>query len=518
MGPRPLLVALIAAGLLASGCSPATVTCGAGTRLEGDVCVTAPSTSDGGADAGVPSSDAGASDAGAPADGGIVLSPGDILSVGTRNRGSDIELLVDTRACFLLSVLHSDGTRSRVTPGSGVVTVAAAKPGVVEAAEEGDCATGGLIGASAGVTGLTVSFTSGGVTITGAGSATVRDEPLVLTAPYPTLPFGAVVDTTTRANALGEEQSGMEGAWAPADFRVAWTNSSRPRDAELVTRWLRVTVADPTIATVTRLGAVDDVWVVRALREGSTPLTVAYEAPHQTRTASRPLRVFPLPPSRPEDVTALALLDERGRYISHEAATFEPGRCLVPFLYEVRPNDPYAALTFEVKGAAFTTLSEGTAELTPDDAGALCFKGSGVVRLTGCSSGRCVTVPISGYEPGALANRAATSLTSAPTTGTLWGNSWVFCPRVRATVTLSTGETLDVTGLSSWVLRSTDGRHTRRSTDPRNLMPGATPPCFEWTFAGPPPALGPGTMPVTLTAEYYGGEAATAGTLQGVLP
>ncbi len=438
---------------------------------------------------------------GAAGSGGTPISEGDVLRVESRNRGDDMTLLRDTKLCFVLTLVHPDGSRTRVAPGLYELGVEPGHPGVVARAEDTDCDTGGLIGLEPGVTPLTVTLRQGDVTLSAPALATVVSGDVAFSLSHAAARFSLAVGYSSMTRALSHEGTAFEPGVAA--FRVLdhlpveWTSTggSKPRDAELVERWLTLAFEDGSLASVTREAGERDLWTFFGKATGTTSLGLYYAAPHRGQRVPLPTDVVQLSLSsglRHAEV-ALMLAPENRPYAAGDVAV-EPNVCVVPRLYASFWTSPAEerAVTVELPAATFEYATAGSATAKPGAGGSRCLAPSGLVTVKGCESkagicGSSVFTVMAEGEPASLEVKAQGKVTWSPISSQPLG-----CVEAAAQAKLLTGDAFDVTELAAWSFRDANGQTTIAHPEP--LGAG-----FCGYFAQRPPA-----GPLELHAGYQG--------------
>ena len=467
-------------------------------------------------------------------DGGpSAIASGDVLVVESRNGGSDVTLIRNTKVCFFPELVHADGTREAIQPSAGMVTVSVANPSVATSALSLDCAMGGVVGVSAGASTLTVKFTSGGLSIQGTAVVTVGPEGLVF-GRQQDVPMGYVLplaaSATATAQMLPHEAQPGYGYYENLllTYGVA-PPANLPRDAELVGSWLHLTTADSATVAVSHVAGDDgDAWSLQTGAAGSTTLTAHYDAPNQPLSVDVPVALFAWDPS---SLGSGDLGIELTDAVTGAPLTFDqelpPGSCFVPRLWanvygtttqDQAHVDLMAGVTWSTSTAGMSTVMKGT---HPEE---LCVGGKGLLALHGCAgSGACADASIfvgaSGSETLSLA-----LLDPSPVPGAITPFGYQVCPSLRAKLGSGAGA-IDVTSISSFDLRSTTDNNLQFSPDVHTGgqgFDGSGDPCFLlYSTPGTPmtqlPKLaGPGTSLVQAKATYAGSSATPISvTLQG---
>lgn len=461
-----------------------------------------------------PGTDAGAVDAlpDAPVD---PLRPGDALRIETVSKLTDAHALVDTKVCYILTLLHSDGTSTKVLPGVEIL-VEPANTAIASSAPSEECETGGVIGVSPGNTPAKVTVGHGANAVSGVSLVSVEGGAWTLSSGYLAGygPSFALNETTTIfaesalvANPERHPRALLDGL----RLTLEKAGGPWPAGAELVYSWLEVTAAGG--AEIERVDPHEDAWRVRGKAIGPVHFSVAYKGPKNPLVLDASATVVDLAPLTKGLVRAV-FLDARGYpFANADSAHVAENSCFSPLLLvSYGSNDGNVSLEVDRPTGAWTaTKSRGTATLVAGStAGQVCAKGEGLLDVGGCStSGQdCGTGHIEVLTPGSTPT--AITLETTTTTPVVTQASpdhfgkHVVCLPLKAILTRSTGVHYDATDLVGWGL--TSAKDSRIGSAGSATINASGQPCVELSDPSNPAAspniTGAGTTTVTVDTAY----------------
>ena len=446
---------------------------------------------------------------------------GDALRVETRSEVSDAHALVDTKVCYLLTLLHADGTSSRVLPGTEIL-VEPANPALASSAPLEECETGGIVGASPGSTPAKITVGHGSNVVSGVSLVTVEGGAWTLSSSFaagsgPTFAVGETstifAEATVAANPKRHPSAFLDGLrLVPTRAGGAW-----PFGAELVYAWLEIPAGAGV--QVERITPHEDAWRVRGTAVGATTLSVTYKAPKNALSLAVPATVVALD-GLSERLVRSVFTDARGYpFATSNAAHLAEGACFAPLIV-AHYGTSDGTVSFDVSRVAgpwSATKTRGTARLTAGTAAdQRCVTGEGLLDLAGCSivGADCSTggleVVVEGSTLASISLEATS--TSAITTQSSKAHfgKHVVCLPVKATLTRSTGVSYEATDLVGLAIAS--AADARIGGAGQAVFDPSGQPCLELSDRNNPSASpnvsGSGSTTIIVTAALGGSTAA----------
>jgi hypothetical protein len=422
------------------------------------------------------SPDGGRRDAGA----GGGFDDGDFLSLS--HAGFAVP---DLLVCWAPRLVHTDGTDEGLSASSGTLSVEVTDSSLATPAEATDCPAGqvGVIGVAPGTTTARITLDRDGMTMSVRVSLDVRPYSFQLRLADQQVPL----NTTT-------------AFWPPyAELFDASNNPVSGETRETVSRWVTLSVADTSIATIAPDPSGQP--SVHGLKAGSTSVTAQYAPAHTAAsTVTASLRVL----DGTYTGTQVLTVDTSGSIL-------RPGQCYAAGLtryYSEASTGTYYPVP--VAGPIQWT-SSAPAVVTAAD-GQLCAMTRGSADVKACGpDGQCTTRTFGSWEQGWVTSISAqlTSTGDVPYRLLSGPGLWQSCPPVRATATFSDGSTRDVTEdpLLAWtppVFDTEPSRPPEQLERPDEASFDVTPPfdaagdpCFYGTYYAPPTV----TMPLHATSD-----------------
>jgi len=370
-------------------------------------------------------------------DGGIMPRPGDVLLVREAPDVLQAVVIRGSGTCFVAHLLHADGTLEAPSADESSFSIAVDNAAVARPLPSSDCrqwsrTSGalsglGVLGVASGTTRATVTYTSGGASVTGVLGVRVAPYHLELQPTLnPTLPVGRVEPFRWNARAFDGTTS-----VAVRDDVGPWVPPST----------VRVTVGDASVIELSGTAPAPGMTpehMLRALRIGRTELTVHYGIDGE-RQVVVPVEVV-------NAGTLVTLL--RIEAVGEARATSPTGFCYrarVRGLFERPPEhlpEDYVTnetIAWEAHGA-LTLVENGNAAL-------FCPSRSGESEVRACVGAMCVNGTVAHFAQGEIVafevTPAAVDVVAGPV-GSLPGE-YPICVPIRAALRRADGTSVDVT-------------------------------------------------------------------------